>query len=127
MASVEVGVYLGGEYALVAEQFLHLTYARTALKQMRGEGVAEGVGAHLLVDARTLGGLLDDGENHYAGESLASVVEEEYVAGALYLAAFLLVELYAVACQAADGHQTLLVALADDAYMPFAKEQVAHT
>ena len=122
MASVEMGVYLGGEYALVAEQLLHLAYARTALKQMRGEGVAEGVGAHLLVDASTLGRLLDDGENHYAGESLASVVEKESVVSALLLATLFEVELYAVTRQAADGHQTLLVALADDTYMPFAKE-----
>ena len=77
MVGVEVGIDLGGDDILVAQQLLHLTDAGTALQQMRGEGVAEGVGADLLVDRGALGGLLDDGEDHNAREALATIVQEE--------------------------------------------------
>lgn len=37
MLAVDVRIYLCREYALVAEQLLHLSYARTAFQQMRGK------------------------------------------------------------------------------------------
>ena len=53
MLCVEVGVYLGGEDTLVAEQLLYLTDACATLQQMRRKGVTEGVGANLLCYACT--------------------------------------------------------------------------
>ena len=76
MRGVEVCIYLGCEYILVAEQLLHLTDVRTAFEQMCSKRVAECVGADALCDADTLGRLLDNGENHHAGKFRASVVEE---------------------------------------------------
>ena len=77
MTVVEVGINLGCEDILVAEQLLNLSDVGTALKQMRSKGVAEGVGADFLINAGTLRRLLYDCENHHARELLTAVVEEQ--------------------------------------------------
>ena len=71
-----MGVNLGGEYVFVPQQLLHLADIGAALKKMGGEGVAESVRAYLLVDARTQGSLLYDGEYHHARESFATIIQE---------------------------------------------------
>ena len=63
---VEVGIDFGGEDIFVTQKLLHLADIGSARQQMGGEGVAEGVRAYLLVDARTQGRLLYDGEYHHA-------------------------------------------------------------
>ena len=63
---VEVGVNLGREDIFVTQKLLHLADIGSACQQMGGEGVAEGVRAYLLVDARTQGRLFYDGEYHHA-------------------------------------------------------------
>ena len=66
---VEVGVDFGGEGIFVTQKLLHLADIGSARQQMGGEGVAEGVRAYLLVDARTQGRLFYDGEYHHARKS----------------------------------------------------------
>ena len=62
----DMGVDFGGQDALVPQHLLHLPDRSAAFEQMRGERVAEGVGADLLVDTRAQYGLLDDREDHHA-------------------------------------------------------------
>ena len=57
---VEVGVDLCRKDILMPQQLLHLTYVGAAFEQVCGEGVAEGVGADVFVDAGALGGLFQD-------------------------------------------------------------------
>ena len=66
MGCVEMGVNLGCEDIFVTQKLLHLADIGSARQQMGGERVAEGVRAYLLVDARTQGRLLYDGEYHHA-------------------------------------------------------------
>ena len=61
-----MGVDLGRGDTLVTEHLLHLTNACTALQQVGGEGVSQGVGTDSFVDAGKLGSLTDDGKDHYA-------------------------------------------------------------
>ena len=122
MAIVEVGVNLGCEDILVAEQLLHLSYVGTALKQMRSKGVAEGVWADFLINAGTLRRLLYDCENHHARELLAAIVEEQDLLLLLILLAHIHIELYAAARYAAHGHKALLVTLADYANITLGEE-----
>ena len=68
MAIVEVGVYLGGENTLMAQQFLHLTDIGSPLQQMCSKGVSEGVRTHLLGDSRTQSCLLNDCKDHHTGQ-----------------------------------------------------------
>ena len=76
MGVVEVGVNLCRENILVTEQLLHLAYVGTSFEQVRGKGVAEGVGTYLLIDACTLCRLLYYSEYHYSGELLATIIQE---------------------------------------------------
>ena len=105
----------------MTQELLHLADIGAASQQMGGEGVAEGVGANLLVDACALGSLLDDGVYHHAREACASVVEKERVVALLALAALLLIERYALARDTTHGHKALLVSLADNADVTLAK------
>ena len=91
MPRIEVGVYLGCEYALMAEQLLHLTYAGATLKKMRCEGVAKCMRADLLRYAGTLTRLLEDSEYHHSCKALASIVQEQSILAAVYLGSFILV------------------------------------
>ena len=63
---VEVRVDFGRDDVFVPQHLLHLPDRSAAFEQMRGERVAEGVGADLLVDTRAQYGLLDDREDHHA-------------------------------------------------------------
>ena len=124
MVAVEVGIDLGGEDALVTQHLLHLADAGTPLDEVRGERVAEGVGAQPLVDAGPLGGLAQQREDHHAREASAAVVEKEDVARGRGAGPHLQVTPHAVAGPGADGHQPLLVALAHHAQAALAEEEV---
>ena len=123
--AVEVCVDLGREDALVAEQLLYLSDAGTPLDEVGGKGVAEGVGRDLLFEADAACRLLQDGEDHDARELLAAIVQEENLLTRFGRLAQIEVGVDAFACGGADWHEALLVALADDADVPLAKEEVA--
>ena len=124
---VEVGINLGCENILVTQQLLHLTDICTPLQQMRSEGVAEGVGADLLINAGTQGSLLDDGENHHARELLATIIQEDKLILAAALVARLQIELYAITRHTTHRHKALLVAFANHTNISFAKKQITQT
>ncbi len=92
---------------------------------MRGEGVAEGVRANLLGYASTHARLFYDGKYHHASEFRATIIQKERILLAGNIGALLHVELYAVARNATDWHETLPVTLAHHANISLAKEQVA--
>ena len=56
----QTGVYLGGRDVRVAQHLLDGTQVRTVLQQVGGEGVAQGVGRDVLLDARLLLIVLDE-------------------------------------------------------------------
>ena len=91
MPRIEMSVYLGCEYALMAEQLLHLTYAGATLKKMRCEGVAKCMRADLLRYSGTLTRLLEDGEYHHSCKALASIVQKQSILAAMYPGSFILV------------------------------------
>ena len=76
---VEVGVNLGCEDVFVTEQFLHLADIGSARQQMGGEGVAEGVRAYLLVNARTQGRLLYNGEYHHTRKARSTIIQKQSI------------------------------------------------
>ena len=71
---------------------------------MCSKGVAQGVGANLLVDTRQQSRLLNDIKDHNAREGLTSVVQKERRLRAMLRLAMLHIELYLVACSRAYGH-----------------------
>lgn len=70
--AVDVGVELGGAYAFVAEHGLYGTEVGTALEEVGGEGVAQGVGGDGTRDAGTGGQHLYGVEHGDAREVLAA-------------------------------------------------------
>ena len=78
-AAVDVRIDFGRPDGLVAEHQLDGAEVGPALEEVRREGVAEGMRADGLVDTRERGLLLDDGENHDAGEGRTATVEEKVV------------------------------------------------
>ena len=71
---VQMRVNLRGGDAFVTEHLLHGAEVGAALDEVRGEGVAESVRTYRFLDARVLHPLLDEHENHLAGEVCASAV-----------------------------------------------------
>ena len=124
VVAVEVGVDFGGEDALVSQHLLHLTYACAPFEQVRGERVPERMRADVFVDAGALGGLLQDREDHHARKLPAPVVEEYDLFARTCAAALFEIALYLVACDGADRHQPLLVALADDTDVALPEKEV---
>ena len=126
--AVDVRVDLGCRDFLVPQHRLDGAEVGPALEEVRREGVAEGMRADGLVDARERGLLLDDGENHDAGEGRAATVEEKVV-----LVAGLGGDGLAVRQVEADfaegglrdGDEALLAALAPDADKLFPAVNVA--
>lgn len=81
LAGVDVGVYLGGDYAFVAEHLLYGTEVGSVLDQVGGEGVAECVGGYLLGDAGLFALAFDHQEYHLAAQFPAAPVQEQDVLG----------------------------------------------
>ena len=87
-------VYLGGRDTLMTKHLLHLTYARSALQEVSCKRMTKGVWTYRLVDACTLGSLLDNREDHHSGQSLAPIVEKEGVVIATLVVLVVLVVLF---------------------------------
>ena len=116
--AVDVDVDLGRGDALVAQHLLDGTQVGTALEQVGGEAVAQGVRTDDLADTGQLAQLLDDVENHLTREHRSTTVQEQDVLATLldHLAGTGLLQ---VEADLLDGdrrnrHQSLLVALALD-------------
>ena len=115
--AVDVRINLGGSDFLVPQHRLDGAEVGPALEEVRREGVAEGVRADGLVDTRERGLLLDDGEDHDAGEGRAATVEEKVVLEAGLGGDGLAVEQVEadfVEGGLGDGDEALLAALAPD-------------
>ena len=117
-------VDLRGEDALVAEQLLHLPDAGPALEQVGSERVPEGVRRYLLLDAGPAGRLAEDREDHDAREAAAAVVEEERLLPGPCAAPHLEVAVDPLPGRRTDRDESLLVALAGDADVTLAEEEV---
>ena len=115
---VEVGVYLRGAYVGVSEEHLDDAEVGPAFEHGRSEGVAEGVRRDRLLDAGGEGLTLDHDEDHDACQMMATAVEEHVILLAgfdLHLLPVLEPQLQLMDGAVGDGHEPLLVALADDA------------
>lgn len=78
----DMGVDLRGREGFVAEELLHGLEVRAAIKQVRREGMSEGVGRGLGRQTRTHGPALDDVLHRARGEGFAPLVGEKSVVGA---------------------------------------------
>src|SRR5688572_3728528 len=111
---VDVGVDLRGGDLGMAEHLLHVAEVGPSLHQMRGEGMADGVGEDAAVDARPLRPLLQDPPDADAGQLPALAADEDLLAGGVPASA---VDIGAeeVDGPTSHGHDPLLGALAEDA------------
>lgn len=85
-AAGDVGVDLGGGEAGVAEEFLDGAEVGAVFQQVGGEGVAEGVGADVVLGAGSEDVAVDDAADAAGGERAAAVVEVE-AAGVFFVGA----------------------------------------
>ena len=65
---IQMRVNLCSSDTFVAEHLLYGAEVGAAFDEVRGEGMSEGVRTYRLVDARVLHPLLDEHEDHLAGE-----------------------------------------------------------
>ena len=77
--AVEVGVEFGGGNRLVAQHFLNGFQIGAAFNKVRGERVAEGVGADGLFQTDFGGKVFNNGEDHYTRQFAAATVQEQNV------------------------------------------------
>ena len=116
--TVDVDVDLGRGDALVAQHLLDGAQVGTALEQVGGETVAQGVGTDDLAHSGQFTQLLDDMENHLARQHCAAAVQEQDVLAAplgnLMGTRLLQVQVDLLDSDGRDGHGALLVALALD-------------
>ncbi len=121
---VEVGVYLGCQDALVAQQLLHLADARAALQQVGRKAVTQSVGTDGFSDAGRRSRLPQDSEYHHPRETPAPDVEKQGVGGSAPVA-----NGHPggdpVARRAAHRHQTLFVALTHHTHESVVEKEVA--
>ena len=126
-AGIDVGVDLGGEYALVAEHLLHGAEVGSVLDQVGCEGVAECVRGYLLGDACLFALALDHQEYHLAAQLPAAPVQEQDILGFFgYVCASALreIQLYGLHRRLSDGHKSLLVAFSYYTYESLVEKQV---
>lgn len=117
---VEVGVYLGGDDALMTEHLLDGAEAGTTFQEMGSKGVTEGMRGDSLRDACCLCQLLDDSEDHHTGELGAAAVQKEIVFVMRFddhLAAALQPETYLLNRDGRQRHKTLFASLAIDTHV----------
>lgn len=118
--AVDVGVDLGGGYAFVAEHGLDGAEVGSALEEVGGEGVAEGVGRDVAGDARLGAEFLDEVEDHDSADVFDAALDGDedvvLVFGRyLPLVAVEEVELEFLDGLGGDGHEALFGSLALDA------------
>ena len=75
--TVEMEIDLGGGYALVTQQSLHTAEVGTALEEVGGKGMTEGVRRYLLLDASHEGVFLDVVEDGDATEVATTMGRDE--------------------------------------------------
>ena len=116
VAPVNVSIYLGGGDRLMAEHLLHGPQVSSALDQVGGERVAEGMRTDLFALFRQPLQSFYYLEYHHPGESLPTPVKEEYVLvsydGHHHPPGHVIV--YLPQGNRSHWHQPLLVALACD-------------
>jgi hypothetical protein len=74
---VQVRVYFSGGDGFMSQHLLNGPQIGTALHQVRGEGVSEGMGTDRLLNTRIPGQFLNDGKNHVPCEHLSPAVQEK--------------------------------------------------
>ena len=120
-----MSVYLGSLDALVTEHLLHLANAGATSQQVRSKRVTEDMGADRLIDAGTLHRITNDVEDHHTRQGLASIAQKDDI---LILRALRLttveVEHHTLACDIANRHKSLFIALTQNADIALAKEQI---
>lgn len=117
---VEVGVYLGGDDALVTEHLLDGTEAGATFQEVGGKRVTEGMRGDSLRDACCLCQLLDDSEDHHTGELGAAAVQKEIIFVVWFdghLVAALQPEMYLLDRDGRQRHKTLFASLAVDTHV----------
>lgn len=115
-----MGVYLGGDDALVTEHLLDGTEAGATFQEVGGKGVTEGVGRDGLGDACSLCQLLDDSEDHHTGELGTAAVQKEIIFVMRFddhLVAALQPETYLLDRDGRQRHKTLFASLAIDTHV----------
>ena len=116
--AVDVDVDLGCGDALVTQHLLDGAQVGTALEQVGGETVAQGVGADDLAHSGQFTQLLDDMENHLTRQHRAAAVQEQDVLAAalgnLTGTRLFQIQVDLLNGDGRDGHSALLVTLALD-------------
>ena len=113
-----MGVDFGGSDALVPEQCLYDAQVGTSLEQCGGEGVAQGVGRDVFLDACFCSLSLNHDENHGACEVGTPPVEKHVVFFSrldTHLVAHLKPQVQLVQSTVGDGHEALFLSLSHDA------------
>src|SRR5690606_30301024 len=76
---VYMGIDFGGCNAFVSKHFLYSTQVGTALYEVTGKGVAEGVWTDFLCQPDFCRQVFDDNEYHYPGQRCSPSVQEDKV------------------------------------------------
>ena len=76
---VKVGVYFRCGNGLVPQHFLYSPEVGSALDQMCGKGVPEGMGTHFLINSCDFQKLLNNDEHHNPAQPAAPAVQEENI------------------------------------------------
>ena len=123
-------VYLGCRYFFMSKHTLDGSQVGSALKQMGGKGVTEGMGTYCFVYSGHCGKVLDDIKNHYPCQRPAASYAQEKIGLRtrfyLDMATVHQVEFYLMNRPVGYRNQTLLAALAGNTYEPFVQEKVLH-
>lgn len=128
-AAVEMRVYLSRRDFLVAQHHLYRTQRGSALQQMRGETMAEGVRRDFLADFCTLGIDADIAEDGHPRQMLAAREGDEedvfILRNHIDRAANIKPPAYLLCSRRRDGDHALLVALANDTDEAFGEKKIA--
>src|SRR5690606_19465030 len=76
---VNVCVYFGSRNAFVAEHFLYGAQICSAFDQMGGEAMSKSMGTYAFVEVDFFGQILDDDEDHHAGEGATPSIEKHKI------------------------------------------------
>lgn len=125
--TVDFGVDFGSRYLLMSEHHLDGSQIGSALEQMGGKRMTEGMGRDLLLDARLLTVTLDDIEHHDTRQLPAEAVEEDIILKSaldIELVAEFEVIMYLLQCTLGNRYDALLATLAPNLNETLAFEDV---
>lgn len=117
---VEVGVYLGGDDALVTEHLLDGAEAGATFQEVGSKRVTKGVRRDGFGDACRLSELFDHGEDHDTSQLGSAAVEKEIIFVMRFddhLAAALQPEMYLLDRDGRQRHKTLFASLTIDTHV----------